>query len=395
MNDKNKTYRVLSLDGGGMGGLYTASLLHNLAMRTHMDANTGPDLDIGKKFDLIVGTSTGGIIAVALAAGVTIDKIVQLYIDKGKHIFPKSLPKENACFKMIKKLVYLWNRHKAVGEGQNALEKALENELGDRTLKNLFEDRNIALCIPAVNMSNPRNWVFKTPHKTGDGDEVYTRDAKYRLVDVCMATSAAPILFPLKSINNPDTSSDNNHKTVFADGGLWANNPILIGMIEALKLAKKDQRIEIVSVDTCLPVNAHTINEGQENLPLFWNTPIIDRKYKGKSWKGGIGVIDAMMSSQSYGYDNIAQFLRPHLEKSTEQKMQIIRLANLSAPNTELFQAVALDRKDHEAINAFQSIAKSDVEHGILSNLSQLNNNDKDKLKEIFGSKPNETLCKS
>ena len=62
-----KPYRVLSLDGGGMRGLYTASVLKSLMNRV---SKPGNDKDIGKGFDLIVGTSTGGILACGLVAGI-------------------------------------------------------------------------------------------------------------------------------------------------------------------------------------------------------------------------------------------------------------------------------------------------------------------------------------
>lgn len=75
----NKPFRVLSLDGGGMRGLYTASVLSTLSGRF----GGNKILDVGKGFDLIVGTSTGGILATALVAGVPIPKVIDLYRQKG------------------------------------------------------------------------------------------------------------------------------------------------------------------------------------------------------------------------------------------------------------------------------------------------------------------------
>ena len=79
--NQNKPYRVLSLDGGGMRGLYTASVLQSLVNRFSR-SNSG-NKDIGKGFDLIAGTSTGGILACGLAAGVPIKNIIELYSKKG------------------------------------------------------------------------------------------------------------------------------------------------------------------------------------------------------------------------------------------------------------------------------------------------------------------------
>ena len=85
-----KPFRVLSLDGGGMRGLYTASVLSTLAQRF----SPSNQLDIGKGFNLIAGTSTGGILACALAAGVPIERVIDLYRNEGPAIFRDPVPKK-------------------------------------------------------------------------------------------------------------------------------------------------------------------------------------------------------------------------------------------------------------------------------------------------------------
>src|ERR1700693_1581590 len=75
-------FRVLSLDGGGMRGTYTATYLDKVAATFAKRRGTDA-LDVGAAFDLIVGTSTGGIIAAALAAGMPLSEIVSLYADHG------------------------------------------------------------------------------------------------------------------------------------------------------------------------------------------------------------------------------------------------------------------------------------------------------------------------
>jgi patatin-like phospholipase/acyl hydrolase len=97
-------------------------------------------------------------------------------------------------------------------------------------------------------MATQKSWVFKTPHT-----QTKRRDEGYRVVDVCLATSAAPMFLPIASIPDPD---DRSHLRTLVDGGLWANNPVLIGMIEALEVAGAGQSIEILSVGTCAPPEA-------------------------------------------------------------------------------------------------------------------------------------------
>ena len=87
----NGPFRVLSLDGGGMRGTYTATYLSHLAttFERRLKRRT---LDIGSAFDLIVGTSTGAIIGCAIAKGVPLEEVVKLYRDCGSKIFPRKLP---------------------------------------------------------------------------------------------------------------------------------------------------------------------------------------------------------------------------------------------------------------------------------------------------------------
>ena len=78
MMGASQTLRVLSIDGGGMRGLYTATYLSSLAQRYTVTRGT-TELDIGKGFNLITGTSTGAIIACALAAGISLNRVSALY----------------------------------------------------------------------------------------------------------------------------------------------------------------------------------------------------------------------------------------------------------------------------------------------------------------------------
>jgi patatin-like phospholipase/acyl hydrolase len=76
-------YRILSLSGGGYGGLFTARLLARIE-------TMGPyaGTPIGQRFDMIAGTSVGGLIAVALALGEPAEKVVRIHVDHGPRIFP-------------------------------------------------------------------------------------------------------------------------------------------------------------------------------------------------------------------------------------------------------------------------------------------------------------------
>src|SRR5690348_14799412 len=83
----DKPYRVLSLDGGGTRGIYTAAFLDRLVTQFARTRNV-ESLDLGKGFDLITGTSTGAIVGCALAVGQPMGGIVKMYRDHGRQIFP-------------------------------------------------------------------------------------------------------------------------------------------------------------------------------------------------------------------------------------------------------------------------------------------------------------------
>ncbi|MCB1092960.1 MAG: patatin-like phospholipase family protein [Verrucomicrobiae bacterium] len=99
----NNPINVLTLDGGGMRGLYTASVLETLADR-FAGSQARPSLDIGKGFDLIFGTSTGAILACGLAAGIDISTIKSLYRVKGPAIFPDPMPPYDRSMRLKERL---------------------------------------------------------------------------------------------------------------------------------------------------------------------------------------------------------------------------------------------------------------------------------------------------
>ena len=357
---KKNPFRVLCLDGGGMRGLYSAALLDTLIKRVRGNAD---NVDAGKSFDLIVGTSTGGILAVGLAYGIPLQDIINLYTKKGTGIFPNPMPKHIGGW-----LSWLPKRQGAANAGQAALRRALDAQFQETTIKQLYDKRGIAICIPAVRMATRKAWVFKTPHiPARENHHAKNRDDNYKLTDVCLATSAAPILLPLAAIDNPD---DNTRYDVFADGGLWANNPTIIGLIEALEITESQRDIQIVSISTASPPTGKVIEKSDINFGLT-------------DWKAGVGALETSLDAQASGTQFMAKFLCPHLKANVE----IIRLA-YDAPSNEQAMCVALDRADKKAITALTDMAKSDAENNILGVDSRHSEEEKKLLRDIINSMP-------
>lgn len=330
MTGKPRRIRVLSIDGGGMRGLYTASYLESLAQRYAVTRKvTG--LDIGRGFDLIVGTSTGAIIASALAAGVPLDRVISLYRNYGRQIFPCKLPK-----RMGASLAWqAFSRPRHLKAGTAALENALRTELGDATMGSVWKDRGIALAIPAIEMSRHHAWVFKTPHLANTKH----RDDAYRLADACLATTAAPVYRSLARINNPDTSGYH----VFVDGGLWANNPVLVGLIDALEMTVPGDRIEIFSLGTC------PCPEGE-----LIQTDKLDRGFT--EWRFGAGVVTLTLDAQEFAFDNMARMIARHISRNCH----IVRFPHGNVP-ASIMKYLDLDETQNVAMDALEAQAQADV----------------------------------
>ncbi len=158
-------------------------------------------------FDLIAGTLTGGILALGLGAGFTAAELRDLYIKRGCEVFPP-FGRVRGWFRERRRYArYLYD--------QDALQPILTDQLGDR----LFGDSRSRLCIPAFEGRHSEVFVFKTPHHLD-----YKTDRFERMVTVGLATAAAPTYFrPLE-----------HGGYTRVDGGVWANNPVMLAVIEAL-----------------------------------------------------------------------------------------------------------------------------------------------------------------
>lgn len=330
-----KPYRVLSIDGGGMRGLYTIILLDSLAKRFAQTRNVG-ELDIGKGFDLIVGTSTGGIIATLLMMGIPTHNIIDLYREAGPKVFLDPVP-THVRSGLIPPL-WKWVRRnwKNSVNKTDKLREALYAYLDDVTFKEAYAQRGIALCIPAINMASHKSTVFKTPHHPNSKS-----DGDYKLIDVCIAGISAPILFPIGIIDDPADPDD--YKT-FVDGGLWANNPVLVGMAEALMMSSAHQRIEIISVSTCDSPTGTFIAKDRADWGI-------------KDWRVGTRILSLSLETQSYAYQEMARILSSHLR----QPCKIIRLPQ-TPPSSEQERYLLMDQATPRSLKVLSDLAKSDAE---------------------------------
>jgi predicted acylesterase/phospholipase RssA len=334
-NNSDRPFRVLSLDGGGVRGLFTAVLLQGLTAEfaKQQGLDDRQEYDLGRQFDLIVGTSTGAILATALAAGVPLSLVISLYTNRAKAIFRNPVPAST-----VGALVWWIARHlyKAANRPE-PLKDALEEVLGEETLGALYARRRIALCVPTVDAETLKSWVFKTPHVSR-----LQRDVNYRLLDVCLASAAAPLIFPVKEIERPEanaTLSAAPRLNWFVDGGLWANNPSVVALTEALTTAKPGQPIQLVSVSTCPPFKGSTVMRATANRGLL-------------AWRAGIKMVETGLDAQSYAYDYMTKTLAQH----ARQDVNYVRLADPDVGAEDL-PFLGMDNPSDETLRRLTTLA--------------------------------------
>ncbi|PGZ46219.1 hypothetical protein COE56_24970 [Bacillus anthracis] len=240
---KENEFKILAIDGGGMKGVFPAKYLS--------DVEEQISKPIHEYFDLIAGTSTGGIIALGLANGIPAKNILELYINNGKNIFGK---------KRIKSRAFFHSKYKNDG-----LIQVLKETFGNTLLK----EAKTMVCVPSIEHQKASPKVYKTPHHPN-----FIKDGNIEMWKIALATSAAPTYLPAAVID------DNECKI---DGGLWANNPILVAIAEAVKLGYSLEQIKVLSIGTGTSLyevdNKNAIRGGI----LSWKRNLVDFTMQAQS----------------------------------------------------------------------------------------------------------------
>ena len=274
-----KKFKILSIDGGGVRGVYPAHILDCMERRL--------DISLFDSFDLIAGTSTGAIIAAGIASGIPAAKIVDLYKEHSKDIFkPKKFSNR---YSFLTRSVYK----------PDYLQKTLQNVFGEITLGQLDKP----LLIPSTDIGNGCVHVFKSGYSKS-----FVRDANVLVSDAVLASCSAPMYFDPHDVDS----------YLLADGGLWANNPALAAVIEA------EKRFEINKDD----IQVLTIGTGHSKTMYGTHAP---RKWgfaTGWKRKEFIGFILSLQSQSALNYLNL-QFKSDQVKRINFESDMPLELDNI------------------------------------------------------------------
>ena len=204
--------QILCLSGGGFAGLFAAKFLALL------EAQCPDSTNLGTHFDAFAGTSVGGLIALGLASGSPATEILAILERYGPAVFPR---KRGGFGRMI------WHPKHRIAP----LRQHVTTLLGDRTLHDLTKP----VLIPSVSLSSGQPKLFRAiPGRVHS-------DSQTSLVDVALATSAAPLYFPPHSIQHD----------LYADGSVIANVPDPLAILDATqRLGWHRDDLSILSIGT-------------------------------------------------------------------------------------------------------------------------------------------------
>jgi patatin-like phospholipase/acyl hydrolase len=268
------TFKILSIDGGGLKGVVPLTILKKIEELTGQP--------IWKSFDLIAGTSTGGLIASALtipkgpdvqAAKYSLDDIINVYIQRGQEIFPP--------------------RKTKLGEWIETVDDTLRPKFSDTGIAKVFGDicgnsclndslTDVMIC--TYDLANNIPLFFKSRSSRNNPDQ------NISMYNICRATSAGPTYLPAFELNYPN--GNESPQRLCIDGGVYVNNPSLAALAEFSKNhaeygygdANKDisyDDVFVLSIGTGDYAGPITAEEAKNKGELFWANRISDIMMRG------------------------------------------------------------------------------------------------------------------
>lgn len=306
--------RILSIDGGGIRGLIPAQILVSLEEKLQQRSDR-PQAHISDYFDLIAGTSTGGLITLLLlapdedgqSARFHAQDIVDFYLKHGEEIF------SNSFWGQIRSLAGLTDeRYDASG-----LERLIDEFVGDLRLSQLIKP----CLVTAYDMTN-RHAKFFTQHDAVLKEK--DKDKDYPVKVVARSTSAAPTYFEAVA------ADDSPDPYAYVDGGVFANNPAMCAYVEAYKKLEgrpTAPNMVMVSLGTGHIRRAFSHDEIKNWGLVQWIRPLIDVLMGGAA-----ETVDYQMRQLFTAYESPERYLRIQTQINPDDK-ELMALDNVSSEN--------------------------------------------------------------
>jgi len=269
-------FRILSIDGGGIRGYLAAVALAEL--ERYINLATNSDKALGLRFDLVAGTSTGSLIAFWLGLARPASALPKLYTDFARQVFGKS----NRRAFLLQPF-----RPKYRNSG---LTEVMRNTFANLTLQDLAVD----VCVTAVSLIVGRPRLYKTDYFTRNSDRLATT-----LLDAAMGSTAAPTY--LNAHSQPDSLD-------IIDGGLCANNPAMVALVDALQFERPSKRgtLKPLLHDTLgKPPVVLSMGTGQFMTPPYNPNALVN----GGWWSWRNAAHEVLISAQSASVDEQIRFL--------------------------------------------------------------------------------------
>jgi patatin-like phospholipase/acyl hydrolase len=253
-----KLVKVLSIDGGGIRGIIPAMFLAEIERRTQQP--------IADMFDLIAGTSTGGVIALGVTKPgpggrpqYSAQKLVELYEAEGSTIFSRSL-----WHRLIAADNFLEEKYPSSG-----IEQVLDNYFGEARLKEALTD----VLISSYEIEQRFPFFFKS----SKAKKLDNYD--FPMKKVARATSAAPTYFePLKL-----EAQESPGYYALVDGGVYANNPAMCAYVEASTMQAEPSEFLVLSLGTGQLTRPIRYDEAKNWGLAMWAQPILNVVFDGVS----------------------------------------------------------------------------------------------------------------
>ncbi|SOE21219.1 Patatin-like phospholipase [Spirosomataceae bacterium TFI 002] len=337
---KKEKFKILSIDGGGIRGIFPAMILANF--EAELKSKGVEKWQVYQNFNLICGTSTGGIMAVALALGIPAKEIYELYLNNAKVIFGS---KRNMYSRLFN------SAHTRTNLEQLIKDKFKEYHDGSDGEHPRLLHCKTPVAIPIYDLMEGRPSVLKSKYH-----DAFVRDFHIPAYQAALATSAAPTYFDPYSSSYVDLSGLEKPFHNKVDGGVFANNPTLNGMIEAQKVFKlKMEDFSILSLGTGHQKFCDAGIDKKNKARL---------KYGIKYWMledGKKRLIDLFMQGQSQQIQNIIGIMKNGIDKSEPDNFDYLRIDTEldSTCPIELDETdkVKLDKLAEKAIIQFQTNA--------------------------------------